>query len=289
MFNNLPKPDINWKLYLDDFFDSRTKYKVFYSSIRKDYIHSHLNYDQSCADFNIISPLDLRKYTQNPNDVDHKINTLKNLYLSKTSYFCDLLDELRSKNELQSCPNCGEDGSPNTLDHYLPKVTYPELSVCIYNLIPMCSKCQSEKSTDYKGVNNNKLFFHPYYDNYTEDMYILEFLPSPTYKTPRISIKVRNQLPSEIRELAMSQFNELNLSLRFNSFITQTYGTAVENLLDTNMDVNSLLEIFIRMHLKKGVNNWNVILYKSMLENPNFISWIVSGRLRKNLGILDNY
>ena len=274
MFKKLDKPEIDWSLYLSDFFDSRTKYKDFYKDIKNDYIEAHLIYDKTGADFNSFFPLDLSKYCSSGDDTLSKIETLKNLYLSKTSYFCGLLDNLRTNNGLQSCPNCGEDGSPNTLDHYLPKVTYPELSVCIYNLVPMCSKCQNEKSTDYKDLNNNKLFFHPYYDNYSSDMYILEVIPQPTYRTPSISIKVRNSVPSQLKEIALSQFKELNLANRFNNFITQTYLTTVDNLLSTKMDINELLNIFINMHIKKGANNWNVILYKSLRENNNFIDWI---------------
>lgn len=281
MFRNLDKPKLDWQIYLDNFFNSRTKYTIFYSSIRRDYIQSHLNYDTNRADFNHISPLNLGRYCSNPDDISNKTNTLKNLYLNKTSHFSELLDNLRCHNGLQSCPNCGEDGSPNTLDHYLPKVTYPELAVCVYNLIPMCSKCQTEKSTDYKDLNNNKLFFHPYYDTYASDMYILEIIPSPTYKTPNISIKVRNTIPTNLKTIAISQFNGLNLSIRFSTFVTQTYRTAVDNLISAKTtDVNELLRIFINMHIKKGVNNWNVILYKSMLENISLINWINQQRIK---------
>lgn len=278
MFKKLDKPQIDWKLYLDNFFDSRTKYKEFYKDIKDDYIEAHLIYDRNSGDFNKIFPLDISKYCCSVEDTAGKIDTLKNLYLNKTSYFCSLLDNLRTNNGLQSCPNCGEDGSPNTLDHYLPKLAYPELSVCIYNLVPMCSKCQNEKSIDYKDSNNNKIFFHPYYDNYATDMYILEVIPQSTYRTPSISIKVRNSVPTDLKKIALSQFKELNLANRFSSFITQTYLTTVDNLLSTDTDVNVLLNIFINMHIKKGVNNWNVILYKSLLENNNFIEWVKKER-----------
>lgn len=278
MFKKLDKPKIDWNLYLNNFFDSRTKYKEFYKGIKIDYIEAHLIYDRNGADFNSFFPLDVSKYCSSDDDTLSKIETLKNLYLSKTSYFCRLLDDLRTNNGLQSCPNCGEDGSPNTLDHYLPKVTYPELSVCIYNLVPMCSKCQNEKSTDYKDLNNNKLFFHPYYDNYSSDMYILEIMPQPTYRTPSFSIKVRNSVPSQLKEIALSQFKELNLANRFSNFITQTYLTTIDNLLSTKTDINELLNIFINMHIKKGINNWNVILYKSLHENNSFVEWIEKER-----------
>src|SRR3546814_3004594 len=47
--------------------------------------------------------------------------------------------------ELNHCPACGEPGTPNTLDHYLPKGRYPHFCVTPLNLFPMCDACQQAK------------------------------------------------------------------------------------------------------------------------------------------------
>ena len=44
------------------------------------------------------------------------------------------------------CPFCGRD-QVGTLDHYLPKSRYPELSVLGANLVPACETCNRLKGT----------------------------------------------------------------------------------------------------------------------------------------------
>ena len=60
-------------------------------------------------------------------DVNGHAKKFHNLYLSPAddSVQGPVLLGLRSR-ELQLCPACGEDGTPNTLDHYLPKQSFPE-------------------------------------------------------------------------------------------------------------------------------------------------------------------
>ena len=48
------------------------------------------------------------------------------------------------------CPMCGGFGN-GTLDHYLPKDTYPEFSVFSKNLIPACN-CNNLRGTTVKGT-----------------------------------------------------------------------------------------------------------------------------------------
>ena len=43
------------------------------------------------------------------------------------------LQALRARN-LQMCPMCGEAGTPNTLDHYLPQEHYPDFAILPQNM-----------------------------------------------------------------------------------------------------------------------------------------------------------
>lgn len=69
------------------------------------------------------------------------------------------LHVMRKKHKLRACPSCGEDGSPGTLDHYLPKEEFPELSVFFENLTPMCDQCQERKGASYKKTMGENASF----------------------------------------------------------------------------------------------------------------------------------
>lgn len=79
-------------------------------------------------------------------------------------HYCDTyvgkdLDYIRNElfERVTFCPYCGVSG-PQTLDHYMDKSTYQEMSLCRLNLVPMCWDCNRLKSTcSYHD------FINPYY------------------------------------------------------------------------------------------------------------------------------
>ena len=99
--------------------------------------------------FESINPLKLRAYTKTKQEASQRKKSLVNLYLSdkRTSLF-NVFKEMRDGHDLLFCPSCGDGGDPDTLDHYLPKDVFPELSILLMNLTPMCSKCQRIKKTE---------------------------------------------------------------------------------------------------------------------------------------------
>ncbi|MBC3487140.1 HNH endonuclease [Pseudomonas sp. SWRI50] len=62
------------------------------------------------------------------------------------------------------CPSCGSVGATKNIDHYLPKSSYPWLSICPYNLVPACRDCNTEKGSPV-AESAFKQLIHPYYDD----------------------------------------------------------------------------------------------------------------------------
>ena len=54
-------------------------------------------------------------------------------------------------------------GTADTIDHYLPKSIFPDLSIEIYNLIPSCDVCNRKKST-YSPNSKESQLIHPYFN-----------------------------------------------------------------------------------------------------------------------------
>lgn len=102
-----------------------------------------------------------------------KKNT-KNFFLRKYDSFRRMkASEIVEALGIKTCPYCnknfidiyinksGQKKLNGDMDHYLPKSKYPYLSICLYNLIPVCKSCNQEK-----GKNpSEKLHFHPYGDS----------------------------------------------------------------------------------------------------------------------------
>ncbi|MFA6309937.1 MAG: HNH endonuclease signature motif containing protein [Sterolibacterium sp.] len=74
-------------------------------------------------------------------------------------------DRLKASARLNRCPLCGQ-RDVKTIDHYLPKSSYPELAVFPANLIPSCSDCNFIKR-GYVPATHAAQTFHPYFDDWS--------------------------------------------------------------------------------------------------------------------------
>lgn len=66
----------------------------------------------------------------------------------------------------ETCPYCGV-GKVRTIDHYLPKASFPKLSLTPQNLIPSCRDCNEEKGT-VAFCCGDECIIHPYFDSLDE-------------------------------------------------------------------------------------------------------------------------
>ena len=162
MVVRLDLPDSDNDEYIDDVVAQRQggANAVFFNAVKAGWKARVQAYKEASGDPCLLKPWP---------DVQAHAKKFHNLYLNPTggSVQEPVLQNLRSR-ELQLCPACGEDGTPNTLDHYLPKQSYPEFSITACNLFPMCDICQGEKGTSTVNAVNERLFLHPYFDQFTD-------------------------------------------------------------------------------------------------------------------------
>lgn len=64
----------------------------------------------------------------------------------------------------ENCPFCGGIGTPHTVDHYLPKSSFPQFSIHPYNLIPSCRDCNSGAKLSKYATTASEQYLHPYFD-----------------------------------------------------------------------------------------------------------------------------
>src|SRR5580765_6263677 len=65
----------------------------------------------------------------------------------------------------EQCPFCGGIGTPRNLDHFLPKMHFPQFSILPQNLVPSCRDCNMDgKATSFATRAEDQLI-QPYIDH----------------------------------------------------------------------------------------------------------------------------
>jgi 5-methylcytosine-specific restriction endonuclease McrA len=72
-------------------------------------------------------------------------------------------DELLARAPQGRCPFCGH-RDVSTLDHQLPKASYPLLAITPDNLVPACSDCNHRKN-DAVAASTDTQTLHPYFED----------------------------------------------------------------------------------------------------------------------------
>jgi hypothetical protein len=226
----------------------------------------------------------------NPENIDDSLiisvaeqNKFINLYESDNENLLHvpIIDELRNR-ELQFCPSCGEDGTPNTLDHYLPKRSFPEYSILSINLFPMCDICQGKKKANTLSVDGEKLFIHPYYDDFITDQ-IIELVVSPPYNAPtNFRIEAKSSLSQSQKKLVNHQIEELSLHIRYSKFLKDEYIRLLKLVVimrRKEFDVLAQIQSFHDMAEMKSINTWSQVFYAGVLSNDDLLHYLISEEL----------
>lgn len=219
--------------------------------------------------------------------IDNQIKSYKILYAKELEnlYFgCSkiimqdyYLKKLRYNTGKNVCPYCGRIG-PTTLDHYLPRDSFPEFSVLIYNLVPSCSVCQSKKNDLYSS--SNKRFIHPYFDEFIEDIELnVIFNYDDTYVDFNIEVHyTRSDINKQ--EIINYHYNKiLESHLYQNTFMPHWTGLLkkvkrgdFKNILELYKKIKECFRDELDKHNAK--NSWDTIFYSSLLKDKRAILFL---------------
>lgn len=280
MVMRLNRPDADQDAFIDEVVEQRQdgRNAQFFTSIKADWKGRVQAYLAAGGDPAVIKPWPA---------VQQHVTKFQSLYLtpSANSVQLSVLAGLRSR-ELQLCPACGEDGTPNTLDHYLPKQTYPEFSITAFNLFPMCDICQGEKGTYTVNAANERLFLHPYFDQFI-DVQVLHLQIGLPYDAPAtITLTPHPALGPVQSALVARHLEHLAISTRYHRFFKDEYLRLLRlarSIRQKGMDVTVHLEIFAENARNKSTNSWGHIFYAGVLANPGLMEHLRQGQLPDNL------
>ncbi|MEZ8516122.1 hypothetical protein AB9R81_10925 [Vibrio cyclitrophicus] len=296
MVASVNTPDYDSKQLVMDVVENRVQQKDFFLSLKEDWLRQLDLYLLKKGEPFFVKPLDLschinearieeeraRAYDvkkQSPDPLTRLVKKRKanliDLYKPKADSDLHIkLHQMRRKHKLRACPSCGEDGAPGTLDHYLPKEVFPELSICFQNLTPMCDQCQGKKGTDYISSTGRKRFFHPYYDEINDCFFHIKI--TPPYDAPKQFELQIVRCESKHLKTLISHVIGVGLQDRIEEYCESMH----ESLIDVFLEEPSLtstvdrVKDFHALESKKSLNAWGAIYYKSVLNTPDFLDYL---------------
>ncbi|MGL6437767.1 hypothetical protein ACSZM0_05880 [Aeromonas hydrophila] len=286
MVSKIKLPEENSIEILKGVLSERQKHRPFYNRIENDLITQAQNFIEHHGNPAMLTPLNLSHYTDSEEEAIQRKKSLIGLYkptFDKLPFH--QLEAMRKHNGLVVCPSCGEPGRPRTLDHYLPKDVFPELSVLLLNLTPMCDWCQGEKLTEYITEDGEKRYIHPYFDDVDRPLFSIEF--TPPYATPSIEVSVKEDLPEDLQLLVKHHLEGIDFLTRFKEYFKTRYISILRranNCRQPGMqNFRTTLTLFLEMEQEKSINSWDSVLYRSILENDEIMEYLENGPLPANI------
>lgn len=192
----------------------------------------------------------------------------------------EILRDLRA-HRLTECPACGELGRPNTLDHYLPKTTYPHLSVLPHNLAPMCDICQGRKLSKVGDPAQPKWFLHPYFDAFV-DAQVVHLTITPDYNAPTHALSVDGALGAAETALLSRHLQELGVHQRFGHYFERQYLRllrSAERMRQNGLNLRHTLQEFRASAAEHGANSWEHVFYSGVTTNEDLLLHLEGGAL----------
>ena len=277
MVIRLQRPDIDYEAFIDSVVSERQagRNAAYFTGIKDDWKSRTQEYLEKSG-----NPEKLKPWCRIARPDGKKFS---NLYSSpkEGSTQGPILELLRER-KLQICPACGEEGTPNTLDHYLPKDRFPEFAITAVNLSPMCDICQGEKLAETLTADNERIFLHPYYDEFLNEQIVeLEF-DKPLSFPPSVTLRPSALLSAEQTALVSRHIGGIGLMRRYNHFFKDQYIRLLRLTNDIRADGQNLREQLVnfrRMASYKSVNSWPHVFYAGVIADDELMGFLEAGDL----------
>lgn len=194
-----------------------------------------------------------------------------------------ILEQLRDRT-LQICPSCGEEGTPNTLDHYLPKSEYPQFAITPENLIPMCDICQGYKGNETVDEEGCRIYAHPYFDEFLTDQILRLEIGRPLEAPENFCVGPVPGLPDEIDALVIRHIEGLEIEKRYGPFFKNAYLRLLrlaQKTRESGSDFRELLPLFKSDALGRGPNAWIHLFFAAVSGDAELLDYLADGDLEK--------
>lgn len=196
-----------------------------------------------------------------------------------------VIEKLRER-KLLFCPSCGEEGTPNTLDHYLPQEHYPHFGVTPANLTPMCDACQTVKGTRVVNDEGRRIFLHPYYDDFLVAQVVKLVIGRPFDAPTDFLLRPDPDLPDDLARQVQRHMDGLELQRRYGPFFRDEYIRLLRLTREAREggdDIRRDIGLFKRTHQRRAVNLWPHVFYAAVLADDDLMDYLEHGELPEHL------
>lgn len=183
-----------------------------------------------------------------------------------------IYDSLLVRAPLGICPFCGF-GHASTLDHYLPKSKYPQLSVLPQNLVPSCKDCNSGKLADV-ATTEEQQSLHPYFDHaqYISEQWLFANVVQSSPVTIRFYVQAPNHWDDISKSRVQTHFNDFKLDARYaieasNQLACLRNTLAICREVSGTSAVKQHLSIEAQSHFQQHKNWWKTAIFQSLASS----------------------
>ena len=184
------------------------------------------------------------------------------------------------KRTLQYCPACGEEGTPNTLDHYLPKNAFPHFAITPANLTPMCDICQQIKDEHVLDAEGRRIYLHPYFDEYLAAQVLRLIIGRPFEAPESFKLEPDLNLPDDLFSLTQRHVAGLDLVKRYGHFFRDNYIHLLKlakDAFETGQDIRLLIKLFKANEARRAANVWPHIFYAAVADDAELLDYLANG------------
>ena len=252
----------------------KRKYQKQLQNKLVDVLNAYNDYDMHEGNPHALMPVKMNKV---------EAHALKLLYGTELGEYV-FLDALRTAGKSKLCPVCGSQ-SGATLDHYLPKTTYPEYSAYSWNLIPACFDCNTHHSDTCSGTAPNERMIHPYYDKFVDQRILSVDITSP-YWGAKVSF-VPFGVKGADRDICAWHIENVINKTSGPARIGDIWGNivrdkiSVQEVFGKHKDLPGLRGAVKSAMLSSdvmfgGKNNWQSALLHGIQKNRSVLNWMLN-------------
>jgi len=183
-------------------------------------------------------------------------------------------DKIKSSAAFGKCPLCSV-RTVDTLDHYLPKSKFPIYAVTPITLIPACTPCNIGKHIEFPESSGDQTL-HPYYDVVDNVTWLQAEVIQSNPITFDFSVVSHDTWDETLSERATNHFNAFELNELFASHANEEFRGSRKHFAELFRlhpdELKAHLKSCYDSRLELGLNSWQALMYKAMLDDIWFCS-----------------
>lgn len=189
------------------------------------------------------------------------------------------IGKMRKQNRQLLCPYCLRSNC-RTLDHYFDKVSYSELSLNMWNLVPTCGDCNFKKLSTHIASSSQR-FIHPYFDDFYDKnhSYFLKIITTETVNAILVNFDFMAD-PNLVNPNEISVINwhiqELEITIDNADMFRKDFEYYIYKTRQKGLQTNQEIENFLNEELSyERKFSWRgVMLHSLSSDTDNFLMFI---------------